>query len=226
LTCDALEWIASSGGGTIVEADGKISVNNPKAIKAIERAGKWVGTIAPPGVTGFAEEESRGVWQAGNAAFMRNWPYAWSLGNADDSPIKGKFEMTLIPGEEAGQTAATLGGLQLAVSKYSKNPAIAADVALYFAGRDFQKAQLIRTTTPPSIIDLYTDPDVLKVLPFAATLKDVLLKAVARPSSGTAPHYSETSRLFFNAVHDVLMQKKDAKTALADLEADLKQLLE
>ena len=83
LTCDALEWVASSGGGTIVEMDGTISINNPQAVKAIQRAGEWVGTIAPLGVTGFAEEDSRAVFQAGNAAFHRNWPYVWSLANSD-----------------------------------------------------------------------------------------------------------------------------------------------
>ena len=50
LTCDALEWVKSSGGGQIVEADGTISINNPDAAAAIERARGWVGTISPPGV--------------------------------------------------------------------------------------------------------------------------------------------------------------------------------
>ena len=77
LTCDALEWVKSNGGGQIVEADGKISINNPKAAKAIDMVKGWVGTISPPGVLAYQEEEARGVWQSGNAVFMRNWPYAY-----------------------------------------------------------------------------------------------------------------------------------------------------
>src|SRR5581483_1477278 len=50
LTCDALEWVASNGGGRIVEADGTITIDNKKASEAIDRAAKWVGTIAPEGV--------------------------------------------------------------------------------------------------------------------------------------------------------------------------------
>ena len=84
LTCDALEWVMSNGGGQIVEPDGSISINNPKAAEAIEMAKGWVGTIAPEGVLAYKEEDSRGVWQTGNAVFMRNWPYAYSLGNSAD----------------------------------------------------------------------------------------------------------------------------------------------
>jgi len=74
LTCDALEWVKSFGGGQIVEPDGSISINNDKAIMAIETAQSWIGTISPEGVLAYQEEEARGVWQPGNAVFMRNWP--------------------------------------------------------------------------------------------------------------------------------------------------------
>ena len=79
VTCNALEWIYSFGGGIIVEPDKKVTINNPKAIKALETAKSWVGTISPLGVTTYGEEDARNIWQAGNAAFMRNWPYAYAL---------------------------------------------------------------------------------------------------------------------------------------------------
>src|SRR5690606_2246858 len=97
LTCDALEWIASNGGGTIISPDGVVTIENPAAIAAVERAAGWVGTISPPGVTSFGEEDARNMFQAGNAAFMRNWPYAYSLGNAPDSAIAGLFDVAPLP---------------------------------------------------------------------------------------------------------------------------------
>ena len=72
LTCDALEWVKSNGGGQIVEPDGTISINNPKAVAAIDRVKSWIGNISPEGVLAYQEEESRGVWQTGNAVFMRS----------------------------------------------------------------------------------------------------------------------------------------------------------
>lgn len=76
LTVNALEWVASHGGGNIVEADGTISINNPQAAEALDLAASWIGDISPNGVLNYTEEEARGVFQSGNAVFMRNWPYA------------------------------------------------------------------------------------------------------------------------------------------------------
>ena len=60
----------------MIEPDKKVTINNLNAIKALETAHSWIGTISPAQVTTYDEEEARKIWQAGNAAFMRNWPYA------------------------------------------------------------------------------------------------------------------------------------------------------
>jgi trehalose/maltose transport system substrate-binding protein len=88
LTCNALEWLASSGAGTIVAPDGKVTINNPQSKAALAMAKGWVGTISPLGVTGYQEEETRNAFQEGHAAFQRNWPYVYALGNAEASGIK------------------------------------------------------------------------------------------------------------------------------------------
>src|ERR1700758_2625109 len=80
VTCNAIEWVYSYGGGVIIEPDKKVTINNPEAIKALDTARTWVGSISPAGVVTYGEEEARNVWQCGNAAFMRNWPYGYSLG--------------------------------------------------------------------------------------------------------------------------------------------------
>ena len=37
LTCNAIEWIYSFGGGTVVDSKGKVTINNPNAIKPSKR---------------------------------------------------------------------------------------------------------------------------------------------------------------------------------------------
>jgi trehalose/maltose transport system substrate-binding protein len=76
----------------VIEPDKTITIDNPNAIKALDTARSWIGTISPEGVSTYAEEEARNVWQAGNAAFMRNWPYAYALGADPKSAVSGTFD--------------------------------------------------------------------------------------------------------------------------------------
>ncbi len=225
LTCNALEWIKSNGGGQIIDPDGTITVNNPEAVKALEMAKGWVGTISPPGVLSYQEEESRGVWQTGNAVFMRNWPYAYALGDGADSPIKGKFAVVPLPsGGGDNQSAATLGGWNVAVSKYSPNPDAAISLAKYMASADFQKQNAIKTSHLPTIVSLYDDADIAAAQPIIPKWKDVFLQAVPRPSAPTKVKYNEVSSKFWSAVHDTLSGTGTAADNLEILEADLDEL--
>ncbi len=224
LTCDALEWQASSGGGVIITPEGVIDVNNEAAIGAFEMAAGWIGTISPEGVLSFMEEDARAVWQAGNAAFMRNWPYAYSLGNAEDSAIAGLFDVQPLPGAEAGMSAATLGGWQLAVSKYSENVEPSVALAAFLANYDEQKERAIVGSYNPTIQALYEDPDVLEAAPFFGSLYDVFISATARPSTVSAEQYNDVSQLYYTAVHSVLTGEVDAATAMEELEFDLADL--
>jgi len=227
LTADALEWVKSSGGGQIIEPDGTISINNEKAVAAIELAASWVGTISPEGVISYQEEDSRGVWQTGNAVFMRNWPYAYGLGNGDDSAVAGLFGVTTLPtGQGYDTSAATLGGWNVAVSKYSENQEAAISLAIYLASEEAQKTRALVASNLPTIMSLYEDADIAEQQPIIPQWEDVFLQAVPRPSAPTRQDYNEVSTLFFSAVHSVLSGDEDAATALADLELDLEDLLE
>jgi len=222
LTCDALEWVKSHGGGQIVEADGTISINNPNAVAALEQAKSWVGTISPDGVLAYQEEEARGLWQTGNAVFMRNWPYAYGLGNGDDSAVKGLFAVTTLPvGKEGDPSAATLGGWNVAVSKYSTKQDAAISLALYLAGPEAQKQRAIAESNLPTIIALYDDADIAAAQPIIPQWKDVFLNAVPRPSAPTLGKYNEVSAKFWSAVHQTLSGEGTAAENLELLEVEL-----
>jgi trehalose/maltose transport system substrate-binding protein len=223
LTCNALEWIKSHGGGQIVEADGSISIDNPRAAEAIAAAASWVNTIAPEGVLGYQEEDARGVWQTGNAAFMRNWPYAYALGNGDDSAVKGTFGVAPLPSGGAG-SAATLGGWNLAVSRYSKHPQAAIELALFLTSEESQKLRATELSRLPTIPSLYDDPDVAAAQPIIPLWKGIFDRAVPRPSASTKRKYNEVSKEFWAAVHDTLSGRGTAESNLARLAARLRRL--
>jgi trehalose/maltose transport system substrate-binding protein len=226
LTCDALEWIYSYGGGSIIEANGDISINNANALKAIELAKSWVGTISPRGVTTYKEEESRNIWQSGNAAFLRNWPYCYALGAKRESPIAGKFAVTVLPtGGDGGKNAATLGGWQLMVSRYSKNPDVAADLVRYLTSSEIQKRDAIELTRLPTRPALYTDKDVLAANPWFERMLPVFAHAVARPSTILKGNYNQFASAFFNNVSEVLNNQKPPEEALQTIEAIARRMV-
>ncbi len=218
LTCNALEWQVSHGGGRVVEADGRITVNNPQALRALKRAAAWVGTISPPGVTAYREEDARNVWQSGNAAFMRNWPYTYGLGQMAASAIKGRFDVTLLPSGGAQPTGA-LGGWQLAVSRQSTHRREAIEFVRYMTSRRVQSQRAVAVSYLPTIPALYDDPQVLAANPYYGRLKGVLLGgALSRPSAVTGRSYNDVSAAYSSAVHSVLTGEVAAEAALAGLE--------
>ncbi|HEU4383973.1 MAG TPA: ABC transporter substrate-binding protein [Anaeromyxobacteraceae bacterium] len=225
LTCNALEWVDSFGGGTVVDASGKVTINNPKAVEALKLAASWVKTISPPGVLNYAEEEARGAFQSGNAVFMRNWPYAWALSQAADSPVKGKVGVAALPkGGAGGKPSGTLGGWQLAVNRHSKNVSAAVALAVHLTSPAEQKRAAITASLNPTIPALYKDPEVLKAAPFIGELYDTFTNAVARPSRATADRYNQVSSDFWNATHEVLSGRSTAEASLKDLAAKLEKL--
>lgn len=228
LTCNALEWQFSNGGGSIIEPDGSVTVNNDQAKAAFDLAASWVGTISPDAVTSYMEEEARGVWQGGNAAFMRNWPYAYSLSAAEDSVIKDNFDITQLPmGDGEGAThAATLGGWQMFVSKYSENQDAAKAFAKYAVSPELQRARAIERSNLPTIGALYEDPDVLAANPFFEQLREVFESgSVARPSTPSADLYGEVSLEYFTAVNEILTGSAETGPRVEDLSASLEDIM-
>ena len=226
LVCNALEWIASYGGGSIVDAGGKVTIDNPQATKALEMAKSWIGTISPKGVLSYSEEESRGVFQSGNAVFMRNWPYAWALANAGDSPVKGKVGVAVLPqgdGSEA-RHAAALGGQNLAVSRYSEHPKEAADLVRYLTSAAEQKRRAHEGSFNPTLRSLYTDTELMAANPFYKDFLPIVESAVARPSTVTGRRYNQVSSAFVRAVYGTLSGQDVASASLVDLDKELERL--
>ncbi len=226
LTCDAHEWLGSTVGSTFITPDGEVTVNNEDFVSMLELAAGWVGSISPDGVTGYQEEESRAVWQAGNAAFMRNWPYAFSLGQGEDSSVVDLFDYAPLPVGEAGESFGCLGGWQIAVSSYSENVDAAVAFAQYLTSPANQKLKAIAQGQNPTVPALYEDPDVLGQAPVFSRMQPLLAAAQARPSGITGDDYAEASRIFYEAIHSVLTGEASAADALDDLELDLEDFLE
>lgn len=217
LTCNALEWQESYGGGNIIENTGVVSVNNPQTIAAIKMAKSWVGTISPPSVLTFMEDDTRAIWDRGNAAFLRDWVWRGSPGGK-----RSESSVSLLPGED--RQVAVLGGQSLAISKYSKHPREGAALIRFLTSRDVQ-LKLAQESLLPAIREFYEDPAYLDTNSQLGPLKSTLISGgVPRPSSISGKHYPDVSRAYFTAVHSALEGRVTAERAMADLQSQLVQI--
>ena len=228
LTVNALEWQASMGGELIVGADGRLAEDDSASAEALDRAAGWVGEISPETVTVFQEEDARWQFQNGNAAFMRNWPYAYGLGQAEDSPIRDRFGVTRLPKGEGPEArhAGVVGGQQIGVSRYSRYKDAAADAARCLTDATAQRRRALADGTPPAMAALYDDEDVQARIPAAAQIAESLAEhAVARPAA-TGGHYTEISLVYFIEVNRVLTGEQDGASAVARIGEQIAAWLE
>jgi trehalose/maltose transport system substrate-binding protein len=222
LTCNALEWLRSFGGGHIIEAGGEISVNNRRAAEALQIAANRINSISPSSVLSYTESDALNVFQSGGAAFMRHWSSAFQSINNSMPP--GSVGVALLPAGPA-ERAHTIGGFQLGVSRYSRHSRQAASLALYLTGADVQKRRALRRGYMPTRPELYEDPDLVKALPPLGVLQKARPESwVLRPSTASRHKYAEVSQLFYETVHNVLAGNQKAAPALAGLERDLIRL--
>ena len=228
LTCNALEWQISQGGGQLINPDGTLSIKRDRLVGALERSRKWIGTISPPETTDQLEDDSLQIWKRGDAVFMRNWPYAYLESMSNDSNIKDLAGVTVLPmgDEPGGRHADILGGFQLMVSKTSKNKSAAIELVKFLTSSEIQRVNATTRGYAPTRPSLYDDSQVLSANPFFGTLRHVLLEGAAtRPSTAAGPRYDAVSRAYFTAVRQVLTGHETPEGVVEDLQKRLRQIL-
>jgi multiple sugar transport system substrate-binding protein len=153
----------------------------------------------PPGVTNYLEEDSLRVFENGNAAFLRNWPYVWAEANKDGSPVQNKIAlkpMVHAPGEAA---AACLGGWGFGIAATTPHTEEAWQVVEYFTSREAQKQFALEFAYVPSRRDLFTDSDILDKYPHYEALFNVAETTRPRPPVGQYAQLSDILQRYLSA---------------------------
>jgi trehalose/maltose transport system substrate-binding protein len=224
LTCSGLKWQMSEGGGRIIEDDKTISVNNPQVIRVWQRAARWVGSIAPPGVVAYGKWDAENVWALGKAAFYRGWVSDYSLISSYLLPRNAtRFGITSVPGGKAGR-ASTLGGNGLTVSRASAHPREALELIRFLRRRDVRLRRAPEYSEPPKERELYELPSILEPYPQLPNLSQHGGAVVARPSIVAGQKYEEVTRAYIRAVHSVLTGEKIPSVAATALKKELVEI--
>ncbi|CEP02491.1 hypothetical protein PBRA_009075 [Plasmodiophora brassicae] len=228
LTCNILELISSHGGGNIIEPDGRVSINNPKAVKALARAVRWVGGISPYQVTSWDADGSKALFEAGGAAFTRQWGLQNFPG---DDVTAATYGIAMLPNDGPGtRSKGTAGSAYLGISKYSSRPQQAASTLTTMLSVQEQTRRYRLFGLAPSRTSIYCgkrlcgpyDPNHWQVCDTNIT-DDY---SVFRFSAPTAPqHYGNASRIVFTNIQQALMGRVSPQDALNTIECQLVLLL-
>jgi trehalose/maltose transport system substrate-binding protein len=221
LTCNALEWQVSEGGGQIIENDGTVSVNNPATIRSWERAKRWIGWISPPSILAYRQLDSSNVFDSGQAAFNHVWVGIPITPTGQLSQFyqrgwlaQGRIGYTRMPSGNAGW-AATLGGSGLAVSRHSPHPQEAIQLIRFLIRAQVESSMETEKalSNRPKAYDRGSIPELAKHSDMGGV--------VSRPSITTGEEYEQVTRDYIEAVHAVLSGEKKAPDAVSLLERQL-----
>ncbi|WP_262704344.1 MULTISPECIES: ABC transporter substrate-binding protein [Streptomyces] len=203
LTISFLDLLYSAGG-QVTDAHNKVVVNSPKTVEVLKymQTGLDKGA-SPKSVLTYDEDATRLAYEAGNGAYMTNYPYAYAAGQKSSNA--GKFDIAPLPAfGRDGAGHGVLGGSNLAVSTYSKNKGGAVKVLQFMTSEKWQERIAAKHALAPVAKAAYEAPSVTSALPFAPKLLTAVTAAKARPVS---PVYSRISTAISDQVTAVLSGK-------------------
>jgi multiple sugar transport system substrate-binding protein len=224
LVCVFLELAGAEGGFT--RRDGRLLVDTEANLRALRAmcAMIWDDRISPPSTfTEMREEQVRTWFQQGNALYERNWPYAWSLHQASDSPVRGAVGVTAVPALRADDRVSTLGGWHAAISVHSDRKADARRFIEFITSYELQKRMVTALGWNPGRRDLYNDPEVLASAPHFAELARVFQHARPRP---VEPYYPQLSQILQRRLNAALAGSIAPVDALAEAQREIDALVE
>jgi multiple sugar transport system substrate-binding protein len=220
-----LEHLAAFGG-SILDSEGDVVVDQPAAVRALTfmRDAVHGGGIVPVSALTWQEEQTRFAFQNGEAAFMRNWPYAWALlQDETGSRVAGRVGIAPFPGAGGGTPAAALGGGQLAINRSSAHPDLAWDLIEFLTAPQQLLERARIAAQLPARRSLYDTQELAAALPLPVEpLTAALEAAVPRP---VTPVYSELSELLQVRLHRALTGQASPAEALEAAGRDIRALL-
>jgi multiple sugar transport system substrate-binding protein len=227
LVCNFVE-VLYGYGGTVLDPHNpqKVTIASPEGVGALTTMVGWLNDISPSGIIDFKENDAANGWLAGDAAFMRNWPYAYSLANTPaKSRIVGKsaiHPMLHNGTNTVGHSA--IGGWQLGINAFSNTDKVDAAWRFiqYMLGSAVQKSLALDASYVSTLKSIYTDTEVLARNPIFRQLGPLLQTALPRPVS---PLYPDLSNAIQLRVHQALTRQSKPVDAIRALDADLRSIV-
>ncbi|MGK5741596.1 ABC transporter substrate-binding protein [Micromonospora sp. URMC 103] len=175
--------LAESAGGRILSEDGSKAVMDEGAMRALEQLQRFATSgVTSPSFSNATEDPVRLEFQSGNGAFQVNWPFVYPAMQEANPDLAQQVAWARVPGiDEGTPSRVTIGGVDLAVSRYSKHPDLSFEVAKCLRNAENQKFSAINDGVPPTIEKVYDDPEMVEAYPMKDTIVEELRDPAVRP---------------------------------------------
>ena len=216
LSCNFVEFLSAFGGTWLDPVGGQPELDS----KAARATVHWMQQLiregtSPLAVSNYAEPETLQAFKAGDAALMRNWPYAWAELQSDSSAVKGRIGVTTMVAEPGASPAATLGSWGFSLLRGSQHQQATAEAIRALTSSQAQRDRFLQQGYTPTEASLFEDPELLEASPVLTQLKEALAIAVPRPIT---PLYAQMSDLLQRQLSGVLTEKRDPDQAMEQLQ--------
>ena len=213
LSCDFLEVLQGFGGEWMDTTTNTMQLDTPEATGAAAWLNDLISAgVSPYAVTNYAESESLQAFKSGDAALMRNWPYAWAELQKDDSNVKGNVGISLMVAQPGERPGATLGSWGLSLMRQSPHQEAAVEAIRYLTNEASQRTRFLNNGYSPTQANLFSDPEMLKSSPVLPELEVALNHAVVRPPT---PLYAQLSDVVQRELNGLFTEIGSADEAMA-----------
>ncbi|NEP86412.1 MAG: ABC transporter substrate-binding protein [Okeania sp. SIO2C2] len=216
-----IEILKGYGGFWINPETNEVGLDRPEAIEAVNFLRTTITAgISPPGVTTYAEEETRRLFQSGKTVFLRNWPYVYPL--ASKSEIAGKFAIKPMVHALGKESGACSGGWGLGIVKSTKHPEEAWEIIQYFNKPEVQRKLILETGFVPARKSLFNEKNLVAKFPYLPNLFQVVENSVLRPPIA---QYAQASDILQRYLSSALTGSRTPELAMKSAAAETRALL-
>jgi multiple sugar transport system substrate-binding protein len=221
LTCDFMEYLTDAGGSVTNSSFTTAELNSPASIKAITFMRSLITSGATPAaVTTFQEPQAMTTFGDGDAAFLRNWDYAYSAATTPSSGGKltaSQVGVAPLP-TFAGQSYpgySNIGGWNMYINPHSTH--IAADLTFiqWLSGTTAQDILSERYGFISTVTAVRSNPAVIGSNPVFAVVPKTRL--VPRPA-GT-PEYPALSTAIYQNLNGALAGSASPSSAASAMQS-------
>ena len=205
LSCVYLEMIDGFGGDWLQIKNNQIGLNSKPGLEAAAWLQGLIDKgVSPEAVTNYAESEALQSFKVGDAAFMRNWPYAWAELQKSDSAVKGNVGITTMVAKP-GHSTATLGSWGLSILKGSSHVDASIEAIRFLTSESAQKQLFLKYGYTPTKQSVFDDPKLLQESPILADFGKALKVVKPRPQT---PLYAQISDVLQRQLSGILTREQ------------------